>query len=116
MKDWKRYRKRPVVIEAAELEDEIVIKTREGELKGYPGDKLIKGIEGEIYPCDPEIFDKTYDLVDDETTDDIVKSALEALETEPSNLDHVHTVYIKSTDEWVTLEELADRTIKRSLK
>ena len=62
---WNKYRKLPVVIEAAELTEKRVIQTREGELVGYPGDMWIRGIEGEEYPCDPNIFAKTYELVEE---------------------------------------------------
>ena len=63
--EFKKYRKKPVVIEAAVIEKKTVIHTREGTLVGYPGDMWIRGIEGEEYPCDPEIFKKTYDPVDE---------------------------------------------------
>ena len=91
-----KYRKKPVVIEAAQftisypgasqqainavysLIDELGIdgdnislltkggfrlqvKTKEGYLKAKPGDWIIKGVEGEIYPCDDSIFRKTYE-------------------------------------------------------
>ena len=59
--EFKKYRKLPVVVEAATLEEKYVIKTREGEIVGYPGDKLIRGVEGEMYPCGKEIFAKTYE-------------------------------------------------------
>lgn len=59
--DWNWYVKKPIAIKATELEEEIEIKTREGVLKGYPGDFLIQGIEGELYPCGREIFFKTYE-------------------------------------------------------
>lgn len=31
-----------------------------------PGDWIIKGVEGEFYPCKPSIFEKTYEVVDEE--------------------------------------------------
>ena len=63
-KDWKQYKKKPVVVKATELiEDKVIIKTREGELYGYKGDFIIQGIEGEIYPCGREIFFKTYENI-----------------------------------------------------
>jgi len=62
--DWHYYRKKPIVVQAAELVEEIEIHTREGVLKGYPGDFLIKGIEGELYPCGRDIFHKTYEQVE----------------------------------------------------
>ena len=39
------------------------IKTLEGVMRGNGGDYIIKGVEGEIYPCKPDVFEKTYDLV-----------------------------------------------------
>ena len=39
------------------------IDTLEGKMKAKVGDMLIIGIRGEIYACDKEIFDKTYDKV-----------------------------------------------------
>ena len=32
-------------------------------MKAEIGDYIIKGVNGEFYPCKPDIFDKTYDLV-----------------------------------------------------
>lgn len=36
------------------------VKTYEGSMECKPGNWLLKGIKGEIYPCDNEIFAKTY--------------------------------------------------------
>lgn len=43
----------------------IVIETLEGFMNAYSGDYIIKGIEGEIYPCKPDIFEATYEKVED---------------------------------------------------
>lgn len=83
------YRKKPVVIEAfkcgfdfmPEWFDEQVnennakilpakdqfaeIKTLEGTMIANHGDYIIRGINGEIYPCKPDIFEKTYEKVSD---------------------------------------------------
>ena len=81
----KKYIKKPVVIEAKELEyntksqEEIIewskglikkgldgglrIPTLEGVMVANTGDFIIKGIEGEFYPCKPNIFHKTYSEV-----------------------------------------------------
>ena len=84
-----KYRKKPVVIEAIQwLGDnyntvenfittdfgyqergdgkgtDVVIPTLEGEMKASPGDFIIKGVNGEFYPCKPDIFEKTYELVE----------------------------------------------------
>jgi hypothetical protein len=42
----------------------IQIDTLEGTMIGIVGDYIIKGIQGEFYPCKPNIFKQTYDLVD----------------------------------------------------
>lgn len=41
----------------------IKIKTLEGIMSAKKGDWIIKGIEGEIYPCKDEVFKATYDFV-----------------------------------------------------
>lgn len=40
------------------------IKTLEGTMTAYPGDYIIKGIEGEFYPCRSDIFQKTYEVAE----------------------------------------------------
>lgn len=85
----KKYRKKPVVIEAVQWTGEnlvevseftsedlvvqedflgnaknVVIPTLEGEHIASKGDYIIKGIKGEFYPCKPDIFKATYDLVE----------------------------------------------------
>ena len=40
------------------------IKTLEGTMVANPGDYIIKGVKGEIYPCKPDIFEKTYEVVE----------------------------------------------------
>lgn len=82
-----KYRKNPVVIEAVrwdgsastanafigeafgtdwkyeEGSNRIIIPTLEGDHTGDVGDFIIKGVNGEFYPCKPDIFAKTYDPV-----------------------------------------------------
>lgn len=83
-----QYRKKPVVIEAIQWNgknfDEIEkfapkktnwelntlkninileISTPEGILEASIGDYIIKGVKGEFYPCKPDIFEMTYELV-----------------------------------------------------
>ena len=81
----EQYRKKPVVIEAmlhdgkdtygiidwidqtgadAVFDPEdgaICIKTLEGIMAASPGDFIIRGVNGEFYPCKPDIFAKTYE-------------------------------------------------------
>ena len=78
----KKYRKKPVVIEAIQWagnnlseidnfigrtvdnkETTLVIHTLEGDMEASIGDYIIKGVNGEFYPCKPDIFDKTYEEV-----------------------------------------------------
>jgi hypothetical protein len=79
------YRKLPVVIEARRFyynheklikwikqeghecyreDDDLIIRTLEGDHRAVRGDYIIKGVHGEFYPCKPEIFEKTYEEVD----------------------------------------------------
>lgn len=84
-----KYRKKPVVIEAiqwvatSDCWDKIQemgctntipgemgtksfsIRTLEGYMKADFMDWIIKGVNGEFYPCKPDIFNKTYELVED---------------------------------------------------
>jgi hypothetical protein len=40
------------------------IKTLEGTMRGDYGDYIIQGVNGEVYPCKPDIFEKTHELAD----------------------------------------------------
>lgn len=41
--------------------DKLIIPTLEGEMEASPGDWIIKGVKGELYPCKPDIFEATYE-------------------------------------------------------
>jgi hypothetical protein len=43
----------------------IRILTLEGEMTASAGDWIIKGVNGEFYPCKPDIFEKTYEAVEE---------------------------------------------------
>lgn len=45
--------------------DKINITTLEGVMTAEPGDMLIRGVQGEIYPCKRDIFAATYEYVDE---------------------------------------------------
>lgn len=87
----RKFRKRPVVIEAIFYEDtydgetavlrfcasratyytshkSMVIDTLEGRFTASPGDWIIKGVKGEFYPCKPDIFEQTYEPVEEDGT------------------------------------------------
>jgi hypothetical protein len=48
-----------------ELPDMLEIITLEGTHLVSWGDFIIQGVNGEIYPCKPDIFEKTYDKVEE---------------------------------------------------
>lgn len=78
-----KYRKLPVEIEAFQLKENdednafdfvnqnggeayfndgnLIIKTLEGDMTASNNDFIIKGVNGEFYPCKPDIFYKTYE-------------------------------------------------------
>lgn len=39
----------------------IVIRTLEGDMTATAGDYVIRGVQGEFYPCKPAIFEQTYE-------------------------------------------------------
>ena len=41
------------------------IFTLEGKMEASIGDFIIKGVKGEFYPCKPDIFDLTYELINE---------------------------------------------------
>ncbi len=122
-----KYRKLPVVIEAFKLTNQngteqpewifkaierkdvtvmhengyfvgMDIKTLEGTMRANFGDYIIKGVNGEIYPCKPDIFEKTYELADGPVPQnknfEIIKSKYEAIN--------------QSTDSHFTTEDAED--------
>ena len=44
---------------------QLVIPILEGNMKVSKGDYIIKGIKGEFYPCKPDVFKSTYNVVED---------------------------------------------------
>lgn len=81
-----KYRKKPVVIDAVRFDEDneaealefinefsvpfeitdawtMVIHTLEGDMTVSKGDFLIRGVQGEFYPCKPDIFVSTYEKV-----------------------------------------------------
>lgn len=42
----------------------IMIPTLEGAMMAQDGDYIIKGVQGEFYPCKPDIFEATYEIVE----------------------------------------------------
>lgn len=63
-KSVKKYRKKPIVIEAYQTDNVMYIETLEGTHKADIGDYIITGVNGEQYPCKPDIFEQTYEPED----------------------------------------------------
>lgn len=61
----------------------IYIRTIEGTMRADPGDWIIKGVQGEFYPCKPDIFEATYEPVpEDGSFDTLTVSTEETTELE----------------------------------
>ena len=84
-----KFRKKPVVIEARQFtggdvsvheilmwgddyrcpmtfkEPDLIISTIEGDMRATPGDWIIRGVHDEFYPCKPDIFEETYEEVEE---------------------------------------------------
>ena len=60
-----KFQKKRIVVEAYQTEKEVDIQTLEGVMHASVGDWIITGVNGEQYPCKPDIFEKTYEPVDD---------------------------------------------------
>jgi len=60
----KKFRKKPVEVFAFECREVMFIETLEGDMRADDGDFVITGVNGEMYPCKPEIFKKTYEAVE----------------------------------------------------
>lgn len=62
--EMKNCMKRALVIQSKQMDTEFRVMTMEGDYKlGKPGDYLMRGVDGELYICDKNVFEKTYDWV-----------------------------------------------------
>lgn len=52
------------ILSMGKFKGELIIKTLEGEMTVSPNDWIIKGVQGEFYPCKPDIFEHTYEPVE----------------------------------------------------
>lgn len=68
MTHWRRFRKRPIVVEAYQTIEPVDIETPEGTMHASPGDWIIRGVEGELYPCKPSVFKIVYEPVPNRNT------------------------------------------------
>ncbi len=87
-RSMRPYRKKPVVIRAIQITEETfnlphpnqehipgvvydqstktaTIETLEGTMTAQLGDWIIRGVKGELYPCKPDVFEATYEPLDE---------------------------------------------------
>lgn len=64
--DWAitAYAKGIIYFESVSEPGQCFIKTLEGHMLVKVGDYVIQGIQGELYPCNPDIFNATYEKVE----------------------------------------------------
>lgn len=62
--EYKKIVHKPNQLVAYETKEEQYLVTLNGIVKTNPGDWIIAGVNGEQYPCDPEIFKQLYDIVE----------------------------------------------------
>ena len=62
---WVNAIKKPIAIEVSQMAEPFVVETLEGTMKGKAGDWLMRGINGEMYPCDHDIFRNSYDIIEE---------------------------------------------------
>jgi len=60
LKGARLYIKKPMPIQAIQINQTFWVKTKEGVFQAKEGDYLIRGIKGELYACDKEIFEASY--------------------------------------------------------
>ena len=58
-----KFQKKRVIVDAYQTDKDMYIETLEGVRHASPGDWIITGVNGEKYPCKPDIFEKTYEPV-----------------------------------------------------
>ena len=98
-----KFRKKPIVIEAEQYTHDgplpfvegdspveynedgsfPYVMTLEGPLRVSDGDWIIRGIKHEYYPCKPDIFEATYETVED--------SERQIFEEQEQKIDHLYT-------------------------
>ena len=61
--EFKKAVKKPIPIKCIQIFEPFEVETLEGKMKGKSGDWLMVGVNGEMYPCDKDIFEKSYDLL-----------------------------------------------------
>ena len=130
----KKYIKKPVVIQAVEYNGankeeieafvekkldtvytelkeplELKIPTLEGDMKASKGDYIIKGINGEFYPCKPDVFEKTYDVVENAERPQTFGEKAVGITFNPSGSDEVYEAKMLAAKQIDLLEKVHNK-------
>lgn len=126
-----KFVKKPVVIEACQFDGNIrsidnfpisevgkfkvssengqyclIIPTLEGDMKALSGDWIIKGVNGEYYPCKPDVFEKTYDVVESGVREQTFGEKAVGITFNPSGADEVHEAKMLAAKQIDLLEKV----------
>ena len=126
-----KYRKKPVIIDACLFDGNIrsiddfpisevgkfklgsengqyylIIPTLEGDMKALPGDWIIKGVNGEYYPCKPDVFEKTYDVVESGVREQTFGEKAVGITFNPSGSDEVYEAKMLAAKQIDLLEKV----------
>ena len=97
--------KLPTVWSSVE-DTQLVIPTLEGDMKVSKGDYVIKGIKGEFYPCKPDVFEKTYDVVEDGVRPQTFGEKAVGITFNPSGSDEVYEAKMLAAKQIDLLEKV----------
>lgn len=66
MDQWVKYRKKPVIVNVrGPVKETQIIKTLAGDMRVEIGDYVVCGVEEEMHPCKPYLFERLYEKVDE---------------------------------------------------
>ena len=130
----KKYVKKPVVVQAVEYNGankkeieafvekkldtvytelkeplELKIPTLEGDMKASKGDYIIKGINGEFYPCKPDVFEKTYDVIENAERPQTFGEKAVGITFNPSGSDEVYEAKMLAAKQIDLLEKVHNK-------
>ena len=84
----------------------LIIPTLEGDMKAVAGDWIIKGVKGEYYPCKPDIFEQTYDVVENAERPQTFGEKAVGITFNPSGSDEVYEAKMLAAKQIDLLEKV----------
>lgn len=102
-----KYVKKRIPIEAYQTKAEMYIETLEGTMHASVGDYIITGVNGERYPCKPDIFEKTYEPYEEDAVSR--KMAMDAV----SRADVEHEIANILRGIFVEYQDIAKKTASK---